>query len=91
MPRYLSARATASQKLEVLLPRADVCVIGGDLAYPTPSIETYNTRLFAPFEAALPRPKWYNHNAVAVQKPELPPGVASLGDYTGTLSLYNPE
>ena len=38
------------------LPRADVLVLGGDLAYPNPSTETYEQRFFAPFEAALPPP-----------------------------------
>jgi hypothetical protein len=39
-----------------LLPRADVLILGGDLAYPNPSTETYEQRFFAPFEAALPPP-----------------------------------
>ena len=39
-----------------LLPRADVPILGGDLAYPNPSTETYEQRFFAPFEAALPPP-----------------------------------
>ena len=38
------------------LPRADVLILGGDLAYPNPSTETYEQRFFAPFEAALPPP-----------------------------------
>lgn len=29
-----------------VLPRADVLILGGDLAYPNPSNETYETRLF---------------------------------------------
>lgn len=39
-----------------LLPRGDVLILGGDLAYPNPSTETYELRFFAPFEAALPPP-----------------------------------
>ena len=39
-----------------LLPRGDVLILGGDLAYPNPSMETYELRFFAPFEAALPPP-----------------------------------
>lgn len=31
---------------EVVLPRADVVLLGGDLAYPNPSKETYRQRLF---------------------------------------------
>ena len=38
------------------LPRGDVLVIGGDLAYPNPSNETYEQRFFRPFEAAFPPP-----------------------------------
>lgn len=45
------ARSTAK-----LLPRGDVLILGGDLAYPNPSTETYELRFFAPFEAALPPP-----------------------------------
>ena len=45
------ARPTAK-----LLPRGDVLILGGDLAYPNPSTETYELRFFAPFEAALPPP-----------------------------------
>jgi hypothetical protein len=29
-----------------VLPRGDILVIGGDLAYPNPSNETYEKRLF---------------------------------------------
>ena len=32
------------------LPRGDVMLIGGDLAYPNPTRETYEQRLFRPFE-----------------------------------------
>jgi len=39
-----------------LLPRGDVLILGGDLAYPNPSTETYELRFVAPFEAALPPP-----------------------------------
>ena len=31
-------------------------ILGGDLAYPNLSMETYELRFFAPFEAALPPP-----------------------------------
>lgn len=31
-------------------------VLGGDLAYPNPSTETYELRFVGPFEAALPPP-----------------------------------
>ncbi len=39
-----------------LLPRGDVLILGGDLAYPNPSTETYDLRFVGPFEQALPPP-----------------------------------
>jgi len=52
-----SSPPLASADLETrVLPRGDVLVIGGDLAYPHPSSETYVRRLLVPFEAALPPP-----------------------------------
>ncbi len=39
-----------------VLPRGEALVLGGDLAYPNPSNETYETRLVRPFEAAMPPP-----------------------------------
>lgn len=56
------------------LPRADVMVIGGDLAYPNPTTETYEQRLFAPFCDALPPPPHYHPGRVVLHKPDLPPG-----------------
>lgn len=32
------------------LPRADLLMLGGDLAYPNPSRDTYEQRLFRPFQ-----------------------------------------
>ena len=54
------------------LPRADVVVIGGDLAYPNPSNETYEQRFFRPFEAALPPPPHVRPGRLVVYKPDLP-------------------
>lgn len=56
----------------VKLPRADVMVIGGDLAYPNPSNETYEQRFFRPFEAALPPPPHVRPGRLVVAKPDLP-------------------
>ncbi|KAL3147784.1 hypothetical protein ABBQ32_002515 [Trebouxia sp. C0010 RCD-2024] len=56
----------------VKLPRADVMVIGGDLAYPNPSNETYEQRFFRPFEAALPPPPHVRPGRLVVYKPDLP-------------------
>lgn len=61
----------------VQLPRADVLVIGGDLAYPNPSNETYEQRFFRPFEAALPPPPHVRPGRLVVYKPDLP-GAADL-------------
>ena len=54
-----SSRASAYDSAASLgggrvLPRADLLILGGDLAYPNPSNETYETRLFrhAPHESA---------------------------------------
>ena len=61
----------------VMLPRADVMVIGGDLAYPNPSNETYEQRFFRPFEAALPPPPHVRPGRLVVYKPDLP-GAADM-------------
>lgn len=61
----------------VRLPRADIMVIGGDLAYPNPSNETYEQRFFRPFEAALPPPPHVRPGRLVVYKPDLP-GAADI-------------
>ncbi|XP_010455595.1 PREDICTED: uncharacterized protein LOC104737182 [Camelina sativa] len=65
------------------LPRGNVLLIGGDLAYPNPSSFTYEKRLFCPFEYALQPPRWYKNDSIAVDKPELPDGVSDLKSYEG--------
>uniref|UniRef100_A0A1D1Y2F3 Salicylate O-methyltransferase n=1 Tax=Anthurium amnicola TaxID=1678845 RepID=A0A1D1Y2F3_9ARAE len=65
------------------LPRGDLLLIGGDLAYPNPSAFTYERRLFCPFEYALQPPSWYKPEHIAVDKPELPYGVLDLRNYDG--------
>jgi hypothetical protein len=42
------------------LPRGEVLLIGGDLAYPNPSRETFEQRLFVPFQEAMPPPPHYH-------------------------------
>ncbi|XP_058089774.1 uncharacterized protein LOC131236542 [Magnolia sinica] len=66
-----------------VLPRGDLLLIGGDLAYPNPSAFTYEKRLFCPFEYALQPPPWYKPEHIAVKKPELPSGVSELKQYDG--------
>ncbi|KAM7278840.1 hypothetical protein ACFE04_005974 [Oxalis oulophora] len=65
------------------LPRAELLLIGGDLAYPNPSAFTYERRLFCPFEDALQPPTWYKQEHIAVNKPELPGEVFELKNYDG--------
>nr|GLL48269.1 uncharacterized protein LOC109170131 isoform X1 [Ipomoea trifida] len=65
------------------LPRGNLLLIGGDLAYPNPSSFTYEKRLFCPFEYALQPPTWYKEEHIAVNKPELPSGIADLKHYEG--------
>ncbi|ONI33679.1 hypothetical protein PRUPE_1G440500 [Prunus persica] len=65
------------------LPRGDLLLIGGDLAYPNPSAFTYERRLFCPFEYALQPPPWSKQEHIAVDKPELPCGVSELKQYDG--------
>lgn len=65
------------------LPRGDLLLIGGDLAYPNPSAFTYERRLFCPFEYALQPPSWYKEESIAVNKPEMPSGVSELKQYHG--------
>ncbi|XP_073394214.1 uncharacterized protein [Physcomitrium patens] len=62
------------------LPRSQLLLIGGDLAYPNPSAFSYERRFFRPFEYALQPPPWYRPEHIAVSKPELPEGVKSLED-----------
>ncbi|KAF8410026.1 hypothetical protein HHK36_002546 [Tetracentron sinense] len=66
-----------------VLPRGNLLLIGGDLAYPNPSAFTYERRLFRPFEYALQPPPWYKQEHIAVNKPEVPCGVSELKQYDG--------
>ncbi|PNY03968.1 hypothetical protein L195_g000379 [Trifolium pratense] len=60
---------TLKDDSEVTLPRGDLLLIGGDLAYPNPSTFTYERRLFVPFEYALQPPPSYKAEQIAVNKP----------------------
>lgn len=66
-----------------VLPRGDLLLIGGDLAYPNPSAFTYERRLFCPFEYALQPPPWYRVEHIAVNKPEVPCGLSEPKQYDG--------
>lgn len=87
---YAVARLLSQPSLKVrlrgskcCLPRGDLLLIGGDLAYPNPSAFTYEKRLFCPFEYALQPPSSYKPEQIAINKPELPYGVTELKNYEG--------
>ncbi|KAF5792364.1 putative calcineurin-like phosphoesterase domain, ApaH type, metallo-dependent phosphatase [Helianthus annuus] len=90
--RLLAQRSLHARKNDSLieLPRGDLLLIGGDLAYPNPSTDTYEERFFYPFEEALPPPSWYNKKHLAVNKPELPVGVFDIRQYSGPQSFVIP-
>jgi hypothetical protein len=58
-----SSSQQQQQQGSLQLPRGEVLLIGGDLAYPNPSRETYETRLFVPFQEAMPPPPHYHPGA----------------------------
>ncbi|XP_039171243.1 uncharacterized protein LOC104449600 isoform X2 [Eucalyptus grandis] len=72
------------------LPRGNLLLIGGDLAYPNPSAFNYERRFFCPFEYALQPPPWYKPEQIAVNKPELPFGLLELKRYDGPQAFIIP-
>lgn len=50
------------------LKRGDLLILGGDLAYPTPSLEEYASRLFLPFEYAMEPPISYHRDDISLAK-----------------------
>ncbi|KAI4336952.1 hypothetical protein L6164_015419 [Bauhinia variegata] len=86
---YAIARLLAQPSICVMrgdsvhtLPRGDLLLIGGDLAYPNPSAFTYKRRLFVPFEYALQPPPCCKEEQITINKHEVPCG-ASLKQYNG--------
>ena len=68
--RVLLKRRSSQNQLGVLqLPRAKVLFLGGDLAYPSPTIESYEQRFFGPFQCALPPPVGYDPADISFSKP----------------------
>jgi hypothetical protein len=65
--------APTSTSISRTLPRATCLVHGGDLAYPNPSDETYEQRLFSVYEDALPPPAHIHPGNLVINKPDLPP------------------
>ncbi|XP_042470048.1 uncharacterized protein LOC122052542 [Zingiber officinale] len=87
---YAVARLLAQPSIQIkssnsicVLPRGDLLLIGGDLAYPNPSAFTYERRFFSPFECALQPPPWYKSEHIAFNKPEVPYGISELRQYDG--------
>ncbi|GKV30407.1 hypothetical protein SLEP1_g39219 [Rubroshorea leprosula] len=87
---YTVARLLAQPSIQLsrgdsvsTLPRGDLLLIGGDLAYPNPSAFTYERRFFCPFEYALQPPSWYKQEHIAAKKPELPEQLSELKQYDG--------
>ena len=80
----VSVRRRGGRKSGALrLPRGKLLLLGGDLAYPNPSVDSYETRFFRPFQCALPPPLNYDPAALSMHKPPIPGGVAGLKDYEG--------
>ena len=68
--RVLLKRRSSHNQLGVLqLPRAKVLFLGGDLAYPSPTIDSYEQRFFGPFQCALPPPVGYDPADISFSKP----------------------
>ena len=71
---YACARALAQPQLsfkssvpekEKILKRSELLLIGGDLCYPSPTIETYDSRLFVPFEYAMEPPPSFSRQDIS--------------------------
>ena len=54
------------------LRRGKVLVLGGDLAYPDPTPDSYEKRLFRTFEDAMPPPPSFRKEHISIRKPALP-------------------
>uniref|UniRef100_A0A0E0LG49 Calcineurin-like phosphoesterase domain-containing protein n=1 Tax=Oryza punctata TaxID=4537 RepID=A0A0E0LG49_ORYPU len=87
---YTVARLLAQPSIQTViggsmhtLPRGNLLLIGGDLAYPNPSSFTYEMRFFSPYEYALQPPPWYRAEHIALDKPEVPHGISKMKDYDG--------
>uniref|UniRef100_A0A0E0AEZ6 Calcineurin-like phosphoesterase domain-containing protein n=1 Tax=Oryza glumipatula TaxID=40148 RepID=A0A0E0AEZ6_9ORYZ len=87
---YTVARLLAQPSIQTViggsmhtLPRGNLLLIGGDLAYPNPSSFTYEMRFFSPYEYALQPPPWYRAEHIALDKPEVPLGISKMKDYDG--------
>ncbi|ETV93544.1 hypothetical protein, variant 8 [Aphanomyces invadans] len=75
--------ATFPRHDSVTLPRGNCLVIGGDLAYPHPDADSYESRFWRPFEYAMKPPTWYDPAVISTKKPTLPRSCQSLKEYAG--------
>lgn len=60
--------AVTKNDQKLLLPRGEFLVIGGDLAYPSPTEESFEKRLFRTFEDAMSPPPSYRRKKIATDK-----------------------
>ena len=70
--------SSPSKQFKRDLPRGKVLIIGGDLAYPDPTPESYECRFFRTFEDALPPPKEFRKQHISVHKPALPERICAV-------------
>lgn len=80
------APPSITSKTTKVLPRATCFVHGGDLAYPNPTDETYEQRLFGPYEDAMPPPAHIHPGNLVVNKPDVPPECWTSSTTTGAAS-----
>ncbi|CAI5703424.1 unnamed protein product [Peronospora effusa] len=86
---HKNGKAVKLKMIKRVFPRGDALVIGGDLAYPHPDSQTYETRLFRCFEYAMKPPSSYHPSAISTQK-KIPNGLSSLRDYEGVSAFAIP-
>ncbi|KAL7520746.1 hypothetical protein ACHAWX_005456 [Stephanocyclus meneghinianus] len=69
----VTTQCSTSKRREMrTLPRGKILVLGGDLAYPDPTPESYESRLFRTFEDALMPPEEFRKEHISIHKPALP-------------------
>ena len=79
----LQLPALSPRAASVRLPRGEILLIGGDLAYPRPTRENFEERLLRVFEDAMPPPRGYpsydeEHPVITYKTPSsVPPGAAA--------------
>jgi len=62
---HLSLASSTSAQGSTTLPRGEVLIIGGDLAYPRPTQENYESRFVRVMEDAMPPPRSHSSQAEA--------------------------